>query len=189
MQGKLFVLTGPSGVGKTAVVLRLLELMPDAHRLVTCTTRSLREGEVDGVDYHFVSRETFEEMIRREEMLEWDEHYGNLYGIRKSDVERDLAGGGTTLLWIDTAGAKTLKEIWPEAVIIFLTAESIEVLEKRIRSRGDASEADIQGRLDRLPAELAYAEQADYRVENPEGQLEATVAKIQGIIEQEMAKT
>ncbi len=189
MQGTLFVVTGPSGVGKTAVVERVLPLIPNAHRLVTCTTRGLREGEIDGVDYNFLTRDVFQGLIDRGEMVEWDEHYGNLYGIRKADVERHLAEGGPTFIWIDTEGAKTLKALWPEAVVIFLTAESKEVLESRIRSRGTTSEADVQIRLDRLPSELAYEEKADYVVENAEGKLEETVSKISQIIQQELAKS
>ena len=182
------MVTGPSGAGKTAVTDRVIEHLPTAHRLVTCTTRSIREGEVDGVDYHFVDRPNFEKRIADGAMAEWDEHYGNLYGIQKADVEQQLQAGGATVVCTDVAGAKTLKTLWPESIIIFLTAESKEVLEARIRGRGTTSEADVQGRLDRLPNELAYAKEADVVIVNPQGQLEETVGKIAQFIEKGLAQ-
>lgn len=187
MSGRLFIITGPSGVGKTAVAQRLLKSVPNAHRLVTYTTREPRPGETDGVDYHFVQRTAFETMIKNGEMFEWDEHYGHLYGNRIQDVEAHLAQGGPTFYVVDVAGAKTAQTIRPDAVSIFLVAPA-EVLRARIEGRGKTDPADMERRLACLPAELAYGKTANYTVENLEGKLDETEAKIRQIIEQELAK-
>lgn len=185
---KPFVITGPSGVGKTAVVDGLLASLPNAHRVVTCTTRDKREGEVDGVHYHFLDHATFQSLIDNGQMFEWDEHYGHLYGIRRADVDSAIAQPGVTIITIDTAGAKTIKNLWKEAVVIFLTAESADVLSTRIRERGNTSSADLQTRLDRLEEELAFGKTADYSLLNAQGKLTKTIEEVAAVIAQELTK-
>ncbi len=189
MQGKLFVLTGPSGVGKTTVAEKLREAIPNLKRLVTCTTREPREGEVDGVHYHFLDKDAFMGLVASGEMFEWDEHYGHLYGSRNTDVDALIAEGGATLIVIDVNGAKTIETARPDAITLFLTAESKEVLVERIKSRGKWTEADLKKRFEELNAEMAFAKTADHVIENSEGKLEETVDRIRGIFEQEMAKS
>jgi len=186
MQGKLFVITGPSGVGKTTVSKKLREQIPNLKKLVTYTTRTIRENEVDGIDYHFVDKDTFEGMINRGELFEWAEVYEHLYGNRIKDLESLLEEGGATILVIDAQGAKTVESIQPDAVTIFLTAESPDIIAERIKKRGKFDTEDLQKRIAALEEEMQFAESADFVVQNKEGVLDETIIQIQHIIEENL---
>lgn len=179
MKGKLYIITGPSGVGKTSVAMELLKRRPTLKKVVTCTTRPIRGGEVDGVSYHFLDRETMQSLIDTGAMFEWDEHYGNLYGSRKSDVDAFMAAGNDVLFVVDVAGAKTIKEANPHAVLLFIEAQSVDELLNRIAQRDKGTTAGLDERKAAIEREMTFAASADRRIINREGELEETVTQIQ----------
>jgi guanylate kinase len=160
------VVSGPSGVGKSTVVNRVLEARENISISVSLTTRPPRRGEVDGVDYHFV---TSEEFLRRREsgdLLEWAEVHGNLYGTRADFVENTIGGGTNVLLEIDVQGGMSVKKKKPESVLIFLLPPSFEALEARLRGRGTDSEEVIERRIRNARWELGFYDKYDYLVIN-----------------------
>lgn len=178
MRGKLYIITGPSGVGKTSVAMELLRLRPNIKKVITCTTRPIREGEVDGVSYHFLDRKTMQELVDSGAMFEWDEHYGNLYGSRRSDVDALMAAGNDVLFVVDVAGAKTIKEANPHAVLLFIEAESVDELLSRIAKRDKGATTGLEERKAAIEREMVFASTADHRIINREGKLEETIAQI-----------
>ncbi len=179
MKGKLYIITGPSGVGKTTVALELLRRRSNLKKVVTCTTRPIREGETDGVSYHFLDRKTFQDLIDSGAMFEWDEHYGNLYGSRRSDVEDLMVAGNDVLFVVDVAGARTIKEANPEATLLFIEAESVDQLMERIAKRDKGTTAGLVERKTAIEREMEFAKLADERIVNREGELEQTLNQIQ----------
>jgi guanylate kinase len=165
-QGLLIVLSGPSGTGKGTVCDALLERRKDIALSVSCTTRSPRPGEVDGVSYHFVTEQVFKEMLVRDEFLEHANVYGNYYGTPTSFVQKQLEQGKDVLLEIDVQGALKAKRVFPEGVYIFLLPPSMEELENRIRSRGTEKEDQIITRLSKAKSEAMLAEKYDYVIVN-----------------------
>lgn len=146
VNGKLLVISGPSGVGKSSVVHALTERMA-FHFSVSWTTRQRRAGERDGVDYVFVERAIFEKRIAEGGFLEWAEYSGNLYGTPRAGVLQHLERGEHVLLDIENDGAQQVKAAYPEAVLVFIMPPSLDELERRLRSRGDTSEEDVRLRL------------------------------------------
>lgn len=168
-QGRLIVLSGPSGVGKDTVLRRLFELSPSLRYSVSYTTRAPRTGEVDGVSYSFVDEPTFREMLARGEFLEHAEVFGHhLYGTSARRVDEALARGEYIVLKIDVQGAAQVRERAPEAIFVFLLPPSDEELFRRLRERGTDSGEDLQRRLQEAAAELAEAAHYDHRVVNDE---------------------
>ncbi len=181
----LVVLSGPSGVGKDAVLARLLSLEPRLRRVVTLTTRSPRPGEVDGQALRFVSTSRFQGMITEGELLEHARVYGNWYGVPKDQVVDLLRQGFDVILRTDVQGAVTIKGLAPEALLIFIAPASLDELAERRRTRGGIPDADEEARLKTAPKEMQAAEIFDYVVVNPEGRMDETVARIQAIFEEE----
>lgn len=182
---KLFVISGLSGAGKDSVIEELKKKNLDFNWVVTTTTRGMRPGESEGYPYHFVSKEKFEEMIKNNEFIEWAMVYDNYYGSQKKDIEELLKSEKPVILKIDYQGAKTIKNKFPESVVIFIIPPSIKILEKRLRNRGQDSEEVIKRRLAEAEKELATLNQWDYVVTNEEGELEKTAEKIGEIIKKE----
>ena len=151
--GKLIVISGASGVGKGTVVKAMMAQRQDLFFSVSATTRPPRPGEVDGQDYYFVTRETFEAMIARGDMLEYDEHAKNYYGTPKAQVE-EKQKMGHVLLDIEPNGARNVKNNYPEAVLIFIMPPSVEELERRLRGRNDTPEDQIAIRMERAKWEM-----------------------------------
>ena len=151
--GKLIVISGASGVGKGTVVKAMMAQRQDLFFSVSATTRPPRPGEVDGQDYYFVTRETFESMIARGEMLEYDEHAKNYYGTPKAQVE-EKRKKGHVLLDIEPNGARNVKNNYPEAVLVFIMPPSVEELERRLRGRNDTPEDQIAIRMERAKWEM-----------------------------------
>lgn len=164
--GRLFVISGSSGVGKGTVLKEFLARHADFKLSVSCTTRQPREGEVDGINYFFLTREKFQECINNNEFLEWAEFSGNLYGTQKAYVERKLAEGKNIILELDTVGALNVKKIMPEACLIFIAPPSFEELEARLRGRHTETEEAIQKRLASTKKEIENSKQFDYQVIN-----------------------
>jgi guanylate kinase len=178
----LIVISGPSAVGKDSVVQRLLEDTEAFTFVVTVNTRSPRPGERPGVDYHFVTREQFLQMVADGEMLEYAPVYDDYKGVPRAGVRQALATGRDVVLRLDVQGAATIRRICPEALLIFITPEDESVLLERMRSRpGDKPESQ-ELRLATVQQELQRVDEFDYAVTNRSGQLERTVEIIRAII-------
>lgn len=167
--GKLIVISGASGVGKGTVVKAMMARRQDLFFSVSATTRPPRPGEVDGKDYYFVTRETFEAMIARGEMLEYDEHAKNYYGTPKAQVE-EKRKKGHVLLDIEPNGAKNVKNNYPEAVLVFVMPPSVEELERRLRGRNDTPEDQITIRMERAKWEMDQRTWYDHVVVNDDAE-------------------
>ena len=167
--GKLVVFSGPSGVGKTTVLGRLFERAPvPLVASVSATTRQPRNGEKDGIDYHFLSPQEFEALRRREEFIECFQVFGSghWYGTLKSQVTPSLESGKWVVLEIDVKGAISVTELYPNAITIFIGPASLDELEKRLRGRGTESEESVQQRLRQAREEMALADRYRFRVIN-----------------------
>ncbi len=180
-QGLLIVVSGPAGSGK-GTVNQLLLRSPEFAFSVSATTRAPRPGEVDGVNYHFISRADFDEYVRRGELLEYTEYCGNCYGTLKKETERVLAEGKNLILEIEVEGAMNIKKLCPDALLIMLLPPSYAAQEQRLRGRGTETEEKILARLARTKEELEYLSQYDYIVYNQDGGAEACAEDIRGIL-------
>ncbi|MFV2001162.1 MAG: guanylate kinase [Acidimicrobiia bacterium] len=155
-RGKLIVIAGPSGVGKSSIIGVVLE-RTNSRFSVSATTKPARAGEVDGVDYHFVSRETFMDAIENNLLIEWAEFAGHLYGTMVSEVEPALDAGTNVVLNIEIEGAKQVRKSHPDGIFIFITPPSLDELRVRLESRGDTSPEDIDRRFSVAAREIAEA--------------------------------
>ncbi|CUS77736.1 guanylate kinase [Candidatus Kryptonium thompsonii] len=186
-RGKLIVVSAPSGSGKTTIAKKILEKFPFMKFSVSATTRPKRNGEVDGKDYFFLSREEFEKKIQNGELLEWEEIYGNYYGTLKSVVESALKNGDILVFDVDVNGAISIKEKFPEdSVLIFIKPPNMETLKERLKRRKTESEEQIKRRLERVPMELEKAKYFDYIFINDN--LESTVKSVVRAIFDEIEK-
>ena len=183
MKGTLYILTGPSGVGKTTVAKELLAQRDNLVKVVTCTTRTIRDEEIDSRDYNFISEEEFKKHIEDNEMYEWAHVYGNYYGSRKADVDELITSGKDVLMVVDVQGARELKKQIPEAQTIFLEAESPEVLIERLERRDQGKTVNIEERREAFNEEMAYCTECQHRVINKENKLETTVKEIIDMME------
>ena len=177
--GKLFVISGSSGVGKGTVIKEFLNKHPDFKLSISCTTRGKREGEAEGVNYFYLSQEEFKNCIENNEFLEWAEFSGNCYGTKKEFVEKCLKRGENLILEIDTKGALNVKKIMPEATLVFIAPPSLEELEARLRGRHTETEEAIQKRLSSIKSEIENSKHYDYVVVNDT--VENAVKKIEEI--------
>jgi guanylate kinase len=185
----LVIISGPSGVGKDTIIdaLKLRDRDPDYHYVVTCTTRARRPGEVDGVDYIFLDRETFAAQRAAGEFLEASEVHENWYGTPRGQVRSALASGRDVILKIDVQGAAIVKGKVPGALLIFIVPPSLEDLFQRLRSRATETADELEVRQRNAAIELARQDDYDYVVVNETGQVERTAAVVDGIIRAEKA--
>ena len=182
-RGRLFVLSGPSGVGKDAVLSLMKEMDGVNCRFATtATTRPIRRGERDGADYIFLTEAQFRALIESDGLLEWAEVYGNLYGVPKREVSEALARGENVLVKIDVQGAATVRRLYPDAVLIFLDPPDADALERRLRTRATESEPDLQRKLAAARAELREAARFDRRVTNEEGESRKAAELVAAIV-------
>ena len=184
----LVVLSGPSGVGKDAVLARLREARPDLCYVVTATTRPMRDGERDGVDYQFLSHEEFDALLARDEFLEHAEVYGNRYGSPKEQVRRALAQGQDAVVKIDVQGAASIRRMAPEALLLFIAPPSMEELERRLRERKTESPEQLALRIRTAESELDAAEWFDYAIVNDTDALDGTVESILRVVDEQRAR-
>lgn len=178
-KGKLIIITGPSAVGKTTVAMEVLKKLPNSTRVVTYTTRDIRDNETDGVDYNFISKEEFEKKIKENFFVEWATVYDQYYGNSYPDIQKELNQEKIVILVIDPQGAKTIKEKIPQSKAIFILPESIEQLSARLWERPNADKQKIEIRLNMVKREIkTYGPICDFSVRNVENKLEETVNTI-----------
>lgn len=185
----IVVISGPSGVGKDVMIEKMIQNdQTGFHFTVTATTRSPRPGEQDGVNHHFVDVDDFINLIAQDNLLEWAQVYGNYYGVPKQQVRAALDAGKHVIMRVDVQGAKRLRELVPEVLMIFIQPPSLAVLEKHLRDRGVDSEEEMTKRLAAAGDEMRQTGLFDYAVTNEEGDLESTVQKVVDIISDEADK-
>jgi len=187
MSGKLFVITAPSGAGKTSLIDAVMRDDPSLKISVSYTTRAPRKGEKSGVDYHFVDEPTFHGMRSRGEFLESAEVHGNHYGTARQVILEAVKRGDDLILEIDWQGAQQVRRLYPECVGIFILPPSIEELERRMRARGQDADAVIRRRLDNAREELSHAGEFKYAIINKD--FETAKRELARIIQVERAKT
>ena len=181
----MMVLSGPSGVGKDAVLSRIRELGYSQHIVVTATTRTIRPTEKDGVDYIFLDQDTFDKKVADNEFLEWAEVYGNCYGVPKDQVREAISSGQDVIIKADVQGAATIKKLNPYGVFVFLAPPSFQDLEKRLRVRKTEAQIDLERRLETARGEIQQLPLFDYVVVNADGALDDAVAALESIIQAE----
>jgi guanylate kinase len=186
-RGLLFVISAPSGTGKTTLVERLVQILPNLRESKSYTSRPARPGERDGVDYHFIGRGEFEAMIIANAFLEWADVFGNLYGTGLADVEHMLADGQDVVLVIDVQGARQVRQRGADQTAVFLMPPSFQDLERRLRGRSADPEPAMLRRLETARAEVSSYREYDYLVVNDD--LESTVVRLQEIIAAERSRT
>jgi guanylate kinase len=186
-RGLLFIVSAPSGTGKTTLVERLVQVLPNLRMSRSYTSRAARAGERDGVDYHFITREAFEARIRDCAFLEWADVFGNYYGTAAYDVEGQVKAGQDVVLVIDVQGARQVKRRGVDHTAIFVLPPSFEVLEQRLRGRSKDTEEQMQRRLTTARSEASSYLDYDYVVVNDD--LDSTVVRLQEIIAAERSRT
>jgi guanylate kinase len=185
-RGLLFVVSAPSGTGKTTVVERLVQIVPDLALSRSYTSRHARPGESDGVDYNFITRARFEEMVAADAFLEWANVFGNLYGTGAADAEARLAAGHDLVLVIDVQGARQVRARFADTVAVFVMPPSFKALEQRLRGRSKDPEDAMQRRLQTARDEVAAFTEYDYVIVNDE--LEACVDRLRAIVTAERTR-
>lgn len=186
-RGTLFVVSAPSGAGKTTLCREVRRQVTDLAYSISVTTRAPRPGEIDGVDFDFVSEDEFRELLERGGFAEWASVHGHLYGTRARTLEAALQGGADVLLDIDTQGAAQLRARYREAVLVFIVAPSMAELEQRLRERRSDAEEDIARRLRRAREEIALWRRYDYLIVNRE--LKEALEQLVAVIQAERCRT
>jgi len=181
---KVFVITGPSGVGKGTLISKLLERVSDLELSISATTREPREGEVDGRDYHFLSPAEFDKGIESDDFLEFATYSGNRYGTLRSEVSRRLAAGRSVVLEIEVQGARQVRAAMRESVQVFIAPPEPALLRRRLESRGTDSEEAIDARLEVAEQELAAQDEFPHRVVNDD--LERAAGELEQIVRTEL---
>ena len=185
--GTLIVIAAPSGCGKTTIAKAILKKHPDMLFSISATTRPMREGEVHGKDYFFLSKEEFEERIRTGDLVEWEEIYGNEYGTLKSEISRALQQGRVMLFDVDVKGALSIRRHFPnESLLIFIQPPSFEILKQRLEHRKTENPETLKRRLERVPMEMEQGRQFDVQVVNDE--LQRAIDEVDGIVQQRVKK-
>ncbi len=179
-KGKLFVISGSSGVGKGTLLKKLIEKNPKLEVSISATTRQPRPGEIDGVNYFFTDKNEFLKEVENGDFLEWAEFNGNYYGTKQAWVERNLNKGRNLILEIETKGALQIKNKMPDSVLIFIMPPSIEELEHRLRGRNTEDEKTIQGRLHEVRREIECSKNYDYTIVNDD--LEKALIELEKVI-------
>jgi guanylate kinase len=184
---KVFVITGPSGVGKGTLIRGLADRIPELELSVSATTRAPRPGELDGIAYHFLSPEQFDERVRGDQFVEWAEYSGNRYGTLRAELERRIVRGVPVVLEIEVQGARQVREKMPEAVQVFIAPPSRETLRARLIARGTDTDEQVRARLETADAELAA--QPEFRHVVVNDRLEEAIEALVAIFAGELATT
>lgn len=181
----LIIISGPSGVGKDAILNRMKEMGLPYHYSVTATSRPQRPGEIEGVDYHFIDRAEFEKMIANREFLEWANVYGNLYGVLRKTVKEALLDGKDVIVKVDVQGANTIKRLEPEAVSIFITPPTMKELERRLVARKTETESNLERRLKTAREEMQSQYSFDHVIVSHRNKIDSAIAEIEKTIQKE----
>ena len=184
----LIVLSGPSGVGKDALLKRMKELEQSFHYVVTATTRPERTGEKDGVDYHFLSQEEFQGMIDKGQLLECAKVYDNYYGVPKDEITQALSKGKDVIVKVDVQGAATIKEILPQALFIFVMPPSMGELERRLKERHSEPAQGVALRLEKAEEEMACLPLFDYVITSHQDRIDDVISQIEAIVAAEKCR-
>jgi guanylate kinase len=185
MSGALIMIAAPSGCGKTTIAKAILHKHPQMLFSVSATTRPKRESEIEGKDHFFLTKEEFQKRLQNDELAEWEEIYGNLYGTLKSEIQRALQAGKTMLFDIDVKGALSIQSCFPhESTLIFIKPPSFEELKRRLESRKTENPETFQRRMERVPMELAQAEKFDVQVVNDD--LQTAIAQVDEVVQRKM---
>lgn len=184
----LIVISGPSGVGKDALLHGMRKSSLPLHFVVTVTTRPRRQGEIDGGDYHFISKSEFDQMIEKRELLEWANVYGNFYGVPKRELQQAQVKELDAVVKVDVQGAATIKSILPGAVFIFVAAPSMGELKERLKQRKTESGVDLELRTKAAEEEMSSLNLFDYVIINYEGHVERAVSHVESIITAEKCR-
>lgn len=187
MKGKLFVVSGPSGVGKNTLLNVIIDSCEKVQYSVSATSRPIRPGEVDGKSYYFVTRERFEELIEENALLEYAEYVGNYYGTPLGPIREAIESGVDIVMDVDVVGALKIKKRLPEAVLVFVTAPSFDIIRKRLIHRGDVAPGLMEERLERAKWECQQAEHYEYIVVNDD--LKTASEELKAIMLAEKCKT
>lgn len=187
MKGKLFVVSGPSGVGKNTLLNVIIDSCEKVQYSVSATSRPIRPGEVDGKSYYFVTRERFEELIEENALLEYAEYVGNYYGTPLGPIREAIESGVDIVMDVDVVGALKIKKRLPEAVLVFVTAPSFDIIRKRLVHRGDVAPGLMEERLERAKWECQQAEHYEYIVVNDD--LKKASDELKAIMLAEKCKT
>ena len=188
MKPLLIILSGPSGAGKDALLTRMKELGYSLGYITTVTTRAKRDKEINGVDYHFIPKAKFQELIANNELLEWAKVYDNWYGVPRQPVKQALDRGQDTIVKVDTQGATTIKKILPEAVSIFVIPPSMEELVMRLKQRHTESPFDLALRIKTAKKEIKQLPLFDYVIVNRQDEIDLAVSSIKAIITAEKCR-
>ncbi len=181
----LVVISGPSGVGKDTVLLEMKRQGCPFHYVITATTRPRRGREKEEIDYHFLSREKFQQMIDDGEFLEWANVYGNFYGVPKEEMKQAMNRGKDVIVKVDVQGAATIKKKLPQAICIFLKPPSIKGLEKRLKGRHSENPADLTLRLGKAREEMKEISLFDYVITSHQGRIDEVISSIEAIVADE----
>jgi guanylate kinase len=184
----VIVFSGPSGVGKDAVLKKMKSKKRLFHYVVTVTTRPRREEEKDDVDYHFLSQQGFQQMFNKGELLEWANVYGNYYGVPKKEVTQGLSLGLDVVVKVDVQGAAAIRKVMPQAVFIFLVPPSMEELEKRLKQRHSESPEELALRLQKAGEEMKSLPLFDYAITSRRGKVDEVVSRILAIVTAEKCR-
>ncbi len=179
-KGQIFVVSAPSGAGKTTIVKSILRDIPRLAFSISATTRKKRENETDGVDYHFISENDFLNKIERNEFVEWEKFYDYYYGTPKGFIDDKIKEGISVLLEVDVKGALRIKAIYPEAFLVYIYPPSFEVLVERLKNRKTEDEIDFKKRVERAKMELSQKDKFDYLVVNND--LNTAISEVKSLI-------
>lgn len=179
-RGRLIVISAPSGAGKTTIAQAILRRNPSLTFSVSATTRSRRANEVEGRDYYFLTKEDFVRRVQQGEFAEWEEIYGNYYGTLIVEIDTALASGKNLLFDVDVKGGLSIKQRYPDALLVFIAPPSVEVLRQRLVARHTEDPESLARRLERVPLEMALGEKFDHRVVNDE--LTTAIESVQKVV-------
>jgi guanylate kinase len=188
MSPQVIVISGPSGVGKDAILNLMKERAYPFFFTITCTTRHKRAAEVDGKDYHFISEQEFQKLLQEDGLLEWAKVYGNYYGVPKQPVREAIAAGKDTIIKVDIQGARNIKKVIPGAIFIIILPPSREELANRLNKRSTENPQDLALRLKTAESELQQIDLFDYAVLNPCDDVESAVQDILSIVKAERCR-